>query len=128
VADTRRAEGPRFRVRFDELPFAEDLDHASAAGRRVALEARRGLEREGFAVDELVRCLAEARDGTRLKGCVKTYLPQPDGPWGMVFTGDREPDATPVLVCVAFGLRHPDQPWQPSVYQVAQRRLHGGAR
>ena len=27
------AGGPRFEVRFDELALAEDLEHASAAGR-----------------------------------------------------------------------------------------------
>lgn len=30
-----------------------------------------------------------------------------------------------MLLCIAFGLRHPRAPWQPSVYQVAHRRLHG---
>jgi len=40
----------------------------------------------------------------------------------MVFTGDRDP--TPVLVFLAFGVRHPRSPWRPSVYQVADRRLH----
>ena len=66
----------------------------------------------------------EARDGTRLPGCVKTRLPQFDGPWGMVFTGDLDESGAPVLVCVGFGRRHPDAPWRPSVYQVADRRLH----
>jgi hypothetical protein len=28
------------------------------------------------------------------------------------------------LLCVAFGVRHPERAWQPSVYQVAHRRLH----
>jgi hypothetical protein len=43
----------------------------------------------------------------------------------MVFSGDLAEDGTPVLVCLAFGLRHPTRAWQPSVYQVADRRLHG---
>lgn len=55
---------------------------------------------------------------------MKTYLPQPDGSWGMVFTGDTEEAGTPVLVYLALGVRHPGQPWQASVYQVAHRRLH----
>jgi hypothetical protein len=124
VADTRRAEGPRFRVRFDELAFAEDVVHPTPAGRTAALQARERLEQDGIAVDDLIPCLAEARDATRLPGCVKTYLPPPDGLWGMVFTGDRE-GGTPVLVFLAFGRRHPTRAWQPSVYQVAHRRLHG---
>jgi hypothetical protein len=54
---------------------------------------------------------------------VKTYLPRPDGPWGIVFHGwQRE---SPGLAYLAFGLRHPTHAWQPSVYQVADRRLHG---
>lgn len=55
---------------------------------------------------------------------MKTYLPHPDGPWGFVLTGDIDSDATPVLVALAFGLRHPQRAWQPSVYQVAHARLH----
>ena len=29
-----------------------------------------------------------------------------------------------VLSFVAFGVAHPEHPWQPSVYQVAHQRLH----
>ena len=114
------ADSPRFSVRFDEEALAEDLAHASASGREVGERAR--LERDGIAVSELRACAAEGRDGTRLAGCLKAYLPRPAGPWGMVFTGDRDP--TPVLVFLAFGVRHPRSPWRPSVYQVAHRRLH----
>jgi hypothetical protein len=117
---------PRFAVRFDEEAFAEDLHHATSAGRGVGERERARLQRDGVATDELKVCQAAARDGTELGGCVKTYLPQPNGPWGMVFTGDREADGTPVLVCLAFGLRHPARAWQPSVYQVAHRRLRPG--
>jgi hypothetical protein len=42
----------------------------------------------------------------------------------MVFTGDIGAAGAPVLVCLAFGVRHPTRPWQPSVYEVADRRLH----
>jgi hypothetical protein len=116
------ADGPRFAVRFDEEAFGEDLAHATSAGRQVGLAERTRLERDGVPVDPLRGCAAEGRDGTRLAGCVKLYLPRPNGPWGMVFRGwDLE---GPGLVCVAFGLRHPSAPWQPSVYQVAHRRLH----
>ena len=120
-------DSPRFAVRFDEEAFTEDMHHASPAGRRIARNEHERLERDGVAAHELRACQAEGRDGTRLRGCVKTYLPQPDGPWGMVFTGDRDDDGNPVLVCLAFGFRHPLRPWQPSVYQVAHRRLHQAA-
>ena len=105
------ADSPRFSVRFDEEALAEDLAHASASGREVGERAR--LERDGIAVSELRACAAEGRDGTRLAGCLKAYLPRPAGPWGMVFTGDRDP--TPVLVFLAFGVRHPRSLWRPSV-------------
>jgi hypothetical protein len=115
---------PRFSVRFDDEAFAEDLAHATHAGRRVAHVERERLEHDGILVAELQACESEARDGTRLPGCVKSYLPQPQGGWGMVFTADVDLDGRPVLVCLAFGVRHPIRPWQPSVYQVADRRLH----
>ena len=88
------ADSPRFPVRFDAEALAEDLAHASARGREVGLGERIRLERDGIAVSELRACATEGRDGTRLAGCVKSYMPRPNGPWGMVFTGDREP--TPV--------------------------------
>lgn len=51
-----RRGGARFRVRFDELAFAEDLRHATPAGRDIAVRARARLEREGADMDELRRC------------------------------------------------------------------------
>jgi hypothetical protein len=116
------ADSPRFPVYVDDETFTEDVNHATPAGRRAAERARLRLEREGITPGELYACDPEARDGTRLAGCVKTYLPRPDGPWGIVFHAwERE---TPGLAYLAFGVRHPQQPWQPSVYQVADRRLH----
>jgi hypothetical protein len=123
VGDSRR-----FSARFDEEAFAEDVSHASAAGRQVASAERTRIERDGILVSERLACDPEARDGTRLAGCVKTYLPQPEGAWGMVFTGDVDTAGQPVLVYLAFGVRHPTRPWQPSVYEVAHRRLRGPAQ
>lgn len=119
------AAAPAFGVRFDDAAFREDLAHATEAGRRTAHLARARMERDGVPVTELRRCQAEVRDGTLLEGCVKTYLPSADGPWGMVFSYDFE-GRKPVLVYLAFGARHPTRPWQPSVYDVAHRRLHPG--
>lgn len=117
--------GPRFEVRFDELAFAEDLEHATAAGREVARKARLELERQGIAAERLFRCDAEGRDGTRLGGCVKTRVPWPDGRWGIVFVGIVDETGRVALRVLALGVRHPDAPWRPSVYQVADRRLNG---
>jgi hypothetical protein len=74
-------------VRFDEEAFAEDLAHASPAGRAVAERERSRLERDGIAPNELRACEPEARDGTRLPGCATTYLPAPDGHRRLVAQG-----------------------------------------
>jgi hypothetical protein len=118
------ADSRRFPVRFDDEAFAEDCDHATSRGKEVAEGARERLEQEGIPPGELRACEAGGQEGTRLPGCVKTYLPPPDGRWGMVLTGDTDTDGAPVLVYLAFGERHPRRPWQLSVYQVAHRRLH----
>ena len=116
----------RYRVHVDELAFAEDLRHASPAGRDVARAARARLDRDGAALDELWRCDPEHREGTRLPNCVKTYLPGPRGRWRMVFEALRGPNSGELrLAYLAFGVGHPEHPWQPSVYEVAHNRLHG---
>ena len=66
---------------------------------------------------------AEARDGTRLGGCAKHYIPQPDGRWGAVLTIDMDA-SKPALLLLAVGERHPARPWKLSVYEIAHRRLH----
>ncbi|MHB8660150.1 MAG: hypothetical protein ACYC91_19860 [Solirubrobacteraceae bacterium] len=119
------AGAAKFGVRFDAIAFTDDLGHATPAGREVAQAARRRLERDGADLAEFKRCDPDARDGTRLPNCVKIYLPGPGGRWRMVFEGLRE-TATGKLVLsfLAFGVAHPEHPWQPSVYQVAHQRLH----
>ena len=101
------------------------MSHATAPGRRVALDARGQLERDGADVSTLLRCQADGRDGTRLERCVKLYLPLPGGAWRMVFeiTRDRETREL-VLSYLAFGVGHPSKPWQPSASQVAHQRQH----
>jgi hypothetical protein len=49
-------------------------------------------------------CEAETRDGTRLGGCVKQYIPQPAGRWGAVFSIDRAA-GKPALLLLAVGER-----------------------
>jgi hypothetical protein len=120
---TASGGGRRFGVTFDDADLAEDLEHASAAGRIVALDARRQFAIHGIPVALLRPCVAEARDGTRLPGCVKTYLPAPLGDWGMVFQGRLSDRGQPFMHCLAFGRRHPLRATQPSVYDVAARRL-----
>jgi len=113
---------PRFAVSVDALLLEEDLAHATAAGRAAIAPVISQLKRTGVAKSWLKRCQAESRDGTRLAGCVKVYIPQPGGPWGAVLTGERL-TTVPTLVLLAVGQRHPVKPWTPSVYQVAHKRL-----
>ena len=114
----------RFEVRFDDLSFGEDLARATKRGREVAVEARNRLEREGAEPSELLRCQAEHRDGTQLPNCVKTYLPPPDGRWGMVFELVRDRSTGKlVLACLAFAERHPGPRRAPDVYRRAHQRL-----
>jgi hypothetical protein len=114
--------GPRFEVRIVDQLLDEDLAHCTAAG-RLAIETMLSvLSEQGIPRAWLRRCEAEGRDGTRLPGCVKAYIPQPAGRWGAVFAADLE-DGEPVLTLIAVGERHPERPWRPSVYEVAHRRL-----
>jgi hypothetical protein len=117
--------GASFRVEFDLLVVAEDSEHSTARGRSVMNAAIRDFGRRGIQPSELRACEDPGPDGTRLPACVKTYLPPPVGSWGMVFELRIDGDQRPFLACLAFGLRHPTRTWQPSVYQVADRRLHG---
>lgn len=117
--------GPRFAVRVDQAVFELDLTHATDAGRQAITRALADVAKNGVSRDWLRRCDAEARDGTRLPGCVKFYIPQPDGQWGAVLTSDlRKEDEKITLLLLAAGERHPAQPWRPSVYRVAHTRLN----
>lgn len=116
--------GPRFEVRVVDEVLAEDLVRCTPAARAAIEPMVATLRDEGVPRDWLFRCEEEGHDGTRLKGCVKLYIPQPAGQWGAVLSGDREAKK-PALVLVAVGERHPARPWKPSVYEVAHRRLSG---
>ncbi|HET6571146.1 MAG TPA: hypothetical protein VFG58_06635 [Solirubrobacterales bacterium] len=108
---------------MDEEALAEDLANASDAARAAIQSEIRRLEADGVAVKSLRPCEADARDGTQLGGCVKRYIPQPDGRWGAVFSIDREA-SKPALVLLAVGERHPGRPWKRTVYEIAHRRFN----
>jgi hypothetical protein len=76
----RREQGAP--VRFEEALF--DADRARLPERaRAALDATRGrYEREGVPASERRHCDAEHPSGTRLRGCLKVYIPDFTGPWG----------------------------------------------
>ena len=71
-------------------------------------------------------CEVEGRDGTRLGGCVKTYVPWPAGRFGAVMVGVSHPDRPVGLRVIAFGVRHhPRDAHALTVYEIAHRRIHG---
>jgi hypothetical protein len=103
------AKEPRFAVRVEERWLSDDLEHASDAGSAAIGPGIERLQSEGVAADSLRPCEDEGRDGTRLGGCTKLYIPQSDGQWGAVFTIDREMSKV-ALVVLAVGERHPSAP------------------
>ena len=110
---------------FDESILSIDQERLPAAAAEALRSLRTQTERHGGIPQErLKRCHGDARDGTDLAGCVKTYLPWPDGPWGVVFRAGEEPDRPFALYTIAFSVRHPE-PGRTSVYRLAHRRLHG---
>lgn len=111
-------------VSFDDAAWVEDMTRATTAGRRVAMAARAEYESSGVPFDELRACDPEGPGGTQLKRCVKVYVPAPVGSHGMVLQIGRERGGSLGLAYLAFGLRHPARDMrQPSVYEVAHRRL-----
>jgi hypothetical protein len=79
----------------------------------------------GLPADQLNACDPEGRDGTRLGGCVKTYVPWPAGRFGAVMLPVRHPDRPLALRVIAFGVRHqPRGSHALTVYEIAHRRLN----
>jgi hypothetical protein len=115
--------GQRFPARFDPDAFAEDLARTTATGRATSERARAEYERDGVPRSQLQPCDAEGRDGTSLPGCLKVYLPQPIGRFGMVFEVVRTAGKLE-LEYLAFGVRHqPHGSNAPTVYELAGARV-----
>lgn len=111
-------------VVFTDDAFDEDI----ARGGRAAVEAvREHYQQDGVPIDELRHVQDEGPDGTVLPGCLKVYLPPPDGRFGMVFKlVIGETGAS--LRYLAFGVRHhPKDSHAPTVYKLAHERLHDQA-
>lgn len=120
MADTRAA--PIVPVQFDEPAIAEDLAHHPPTARTTLEVFRREVDRcGGLPRSHLLGCDAEARDGTRLAGCVKTYVPWPAGHFGLVLLPVAHPTRPFALRAFAFGVRHPAAN-KLSVYAIADRR------
>jgi hypothetical protein len=119
-------KGPVLPVAFDELAMAEDLARLGEAGARALAELGREIERlGGLPRERFMACEAQGRDGTRLGGCVKTYVPWPAGRFGAVMVGVTHPERPIGLRVLAFGVRHqPRDAHALTVYEIAHRRLH----
>jgi hypothetical protein len=117
-----RPAGPTFPVVFDEPALAEDLAHLPPVARNALELLRRELGRDGgLPVSRLKRCESEGRDGTRLDGCLKTYVPWPTGRFGLVMLPVAHVSRPLALRAFAFGVRHPAAT-KPSVYRIADKR------
>jgi hypothetical protein len=106
--------------------MAEDLARLGQGG----VEALEALGREldrlgGLPRERLMACDAEGRDGTRLRGCVKTYVPWPGGRFRAVMVGVSRAERSVGLRVIASGIRHhPPDAHVLTVYQIAHRRLN----
>lgn len=119
---TDRPAAPVMPVVFDENALGEDLTHHAATARKALDLLRREIDRDaGLPVSRLKRCEAEGRDGTRLAGCVKTYVPWPTGRYGLILLPVAHATRPLALRAFAYGVRHPT-PNSPSVYQIASER------
>ncbi|HMJ72576.1 MAG TPA: hypothetical protein VK471_04320 [Solirubrobacterales bacterium] len=79
-----------------------------------------------MSADEYRYCDPDHASGTRLPLCVKVYVPEPGGPWRIVFRVVRFADGKPGLEYVAGGLGHtPREGRRLDVYKLAHHRLHG---
>jgi hypothetical protein len=120
-----RSPARAFPARFDPDGWEEDLARTTPAGREAAEAARRAYERYGIPFAHLRSVAGRGRDGTVLPDCVKVYLPQPGGRFGMVFRAIKIDDRLH-LAYLAFGVRHPPKDSRrPTVYQLAHQRMHG---
>ncbi len=109
-------------VQFDEHAIAEDLAHHPPAARKELELFRREVDRDGgLPFSRFKRCEEEGRDGTRLGGCVKAYVPWPTGRFGLVLLPVAHSTRPLALRAFAYGVRHPAAN-RLSVYAIADRR------
>jgi hypothetical protein len=114
---------PRFPARFDQDTWDASSARSTPAGRTAAQAARREYERDDAPVSHLKPCEPEGRDGNNLENCVKAYVPQPNGPFGMVFEIVKI-DGRLRLEFLAFGVRHhPKRSHAPNAYDLAGQRV-----
>ncbi len=122
---TQYGAEPVFPVGFDDDALAKDLEHLPSSADAALRAFRKAVRRQGgIPRSRLMACQAEGRDGTRLPGCVKTYIPWPDGRFGAVFVAVAHPSRPMALRAIAFGVRHHSRGSSAqTLYEIAHRRL-----
>lgn len=118
---------PVFPVGFDDDALEEDLAHLLPSAEKALRLFHKEVRRlGGIPKSRLMACQAAGRDGTRLGGCVKTYIPWPGGRFGAVFVPVTHPNRPLALRAIAFGVRHhPRGSTARTVYEIADHRLNG---
>ncbi len=97
-------------VQFNEGAIAEDLTHHPPVTRKALDLFRREVDRDGgLSFSRLKGCEDEGRDGTRLDGCVKTYV--------------HGPQDVSVSFCFRLPTRRDHLPCEPSHTVFATLRL-----
>jgi hypothetical protein len=120
VADT--PAGPLIPVLFNDDAIAEDLAHLQPTAHNALDIFRREIDRYGgLPISRLKRCEEEGSDGSRLAGCLKTYVPWPTGRFGLVLLPTEHPTRPLAVRAFAYGIRHPTGN-KPSVYTIAHER------
>jgi hypothetical protein len=117
-------------TRFDEEAIEHDIAHLPREAALALQALRHDVDNVGgLPLPRLKSCRSEGRDGTRLAGCVKTYVPWPNGRYGLVLKAVEHPTRPWGLRAIAFGIRHhPRESNAPTVYDFANQRLHGARR
>jgi hypothetical protein len=114
---------PIFPARFDPDTWERDLARSTPAGRAAAEAAKVEYERDGVPRSHLKPCEPEGRDGTKLPDCAKTYIPRPDGKWGIVFKIVIAENRVR-LEFISFGVRHhPKGSHALTTYDYASKRV-----
>jgi hypothetical protein len=109
---------------LDDGQVKDDLAYLPNNAATALRSLQRNINRDGgIAASRLRPCEAEARDGTRLDGCLKTYVPWPDGRYGIVFQVVGHATRPWGLRSLAYGIRHNPGRGKLTVYEVADRRL-----
>lgn len=98
---------PVFPVGFDEEAMAEDLARLSEGAAEALTRLQAEVEQlGGLPKSRLKACEDESQDGTNLGGCLKTYVPWPNGRFGCVMVAVSHPERPLGLRVFAFGVRH----------------------